>query len=517
MKLRLVYIGLVTMLLTACTAVTDSSDDPVLPTVNNSFINLTIDVTNNNGTATNNSSQRSLRRVSPATNDSARSHRRVSPAGGEDGDGREAGFERENAIVGITLMLYQADGINTTANPAIDFVAYYPVSRTTKDADTRIEATYTTGNRLVPHNTIDFTKTYRAIVVANADLTGSITAGTSHLNDLRSMTLDKIYSGDETSPAPSCGYFVMSSEQDQTLSFATSTNSRDAAGDYYYDLTNQPLVIERMAARIDFWAVNGTYNADKAGYVYDVTDGGDDKFVVTGIMPFNLTNKHTTYGKEYLLKRLTASLSFVFPRWLVSEGPYATDPAYYYVLDPLTLTKVTAVHPTLTNSLESVKDLSAEAFASSGYYKSIAAMHGVTASGGGYASLTDGALTGEDVIVAYPMENTLLQQSPLYYNATGIAIEGWYYAGGLTDASPKRMVFYGYMRHHGEGTGTSYEVNATNDVDALQDASTVMNFGIVRNNIYRVRISGVDVVKGTLTLKIEEKKWRHVDNPTIYI
>ena len=488
------------MLLTACTAVTDSSDDPVLPTVNNSFINLTIAVTNNNGTIT-----------------------RGTPTGGENGDGREAGFNRENAVTGITLLLYQdAAGINTASNPTIDFGAYYPVSRLGSPAtagtpytEKTAEAVYQTGNQLVPHNTIDFTKTYRAIVVANADLTGSVAAGTSHLDDLRNMTLSGIYSGDETRPAPSCGSFVMSSEQDQTLSFATSTNSRDAAGDYYYD--NQPLVIERMAARIDFWAVNGTYNADKAGYVYDVTDGGDDKFVVTGIMPFNLTNKHTTYGKEYLLKRLTASLSFVFPRWLVSEGPYATDPAYYYVLDPLTLTKVTAVHPTLTNSLESVKDLSAEAFASSGYYKSIAAMHGVTASGGGYASLTDGDLTGEDVIVAYPMENTLLQESPLYYNATGIAIEGWYYGGGLTDASPKRMVFYGYMRHHGEGTATSYEVNATNDVNALQDASTVMNFGIVRNNIYRVRISGIDVVKGTLTLKIEEKKWRHVDNPTIYI
>jgi hypothetical protein len=492
---------LMALLLAGCSAVTDGYEEEPVPEVSHSYVNLTIAVTNNQAPIT-----------------------RGVPLGGEEDNGREAGFDRENAVTGITLLLYQtsdAAGLNTSTNPAIDFVAYYPVSRTTKDNDARIEATYQTGNQLVPHNTIDFTKTYRAIVVANADLTGSITAGTSHLNDLRNMTLSKIYSGDETRPAPSCGNFVMSSEQDQTLNFTTSTNSRDAAGDYYYDLTNQPLVIERMAARIDFWAVNGTYNADKAGYVYDVTGGGSDKFVVTGIMPFNLNNgtniAETSFGKEYLLKRLTPSLSEVAPQWLASEGPYTTDPAYYYVLDPQTMGKVTAAHPSLTNSLESVKDLSAAAFASSGYYKSIAAMHGVIASGGGYASLEDGSLSGEDVIVAYPMENTLLQESPLYYHATGIAIEGWYYGGGLTDASPKRMVFYGYMRHHGEGTATSYEVNATNDVNALQDASTVMNFGIVRNNIYRVRVSGVDVVKGTLKLKIEEKKWRHVDNPTIYI
>ena len=496
MRLRLIYIGLVAMLLTACTAVTDDTG-VVVPEVSKRFINLSIAVTNNNGSIT-----------------------RGTPTGGEDGDGREAGFARENAITGITLVLYQTtdvNGINTTANPVIDFVAYYPVTRSTATTTMPIEARYETGNQLVPQNAIDFTKTYRAIVVANADLTGSITAGTSHLNDLRNMTLSKIYSGDETRPAPSCGSFVMSSEQDQTLNFtASGIRTQDVAGDYYYDLTEQPLVIERMAARIDFWAVNGTYDADKAGYVYHVGETSD-RFVVTGIMPFNLTNSHTTYGKEFLLKRLTASLSTVTTQWLVSEGPYTTDPAYYYVLDPQTLTKVTAAHPSLTNSLESVKDLSAEAFANSSYYKGIGAMHGVIASGGGYASLTDGSLTGEDVIVAYPMENTLLQESPLYYNATGIAIEGWYYSGGLTDASPKRMVYYGYMRHHGEGTGTSYEVNATNDVGALPNASTVMNFGIVRNNIYRVRISGIDVLKGTLQLKIEEEKWRHVDNPTIYI
>ena len=203
MRLRLIYIGLVAMLLTACTAVTDDTG-VVVPEVSKRFINLSIAVTNNNGSIT-----------------------RGTPTGGEDGDGREAGFARENAITGITLLLYQdAAGINTASNPVIDFVAFYPVTRTTKDANARIEATYETGNQLVPHNTIDFTKTYRAIVVANANLTGSITAGTSRLNDLRNMTLDKIYSGDETKAAASCGNFVMSSEQDQTLSFAAVSASR---------------------------------------------------------------------------------------------------------------------------------------------------------------------------------------------------------------------------------------------------------------------------------------------------
>ena len=69
------------MLLTACKEVTDDTDVTV-PEVSKCFINLSIAVTNSNGTIT-----------------------RGTPSGGENGDGREAGFDRENAVTGITLML----------------------------------------------------------------------------------------------------------------------------------------------------------------------------------------------------------------------------------------------------------------------------------------------------------------------------------------------------------------------------------------------------------------------------
>lgn len=489
--MRLIYIlmcGITALLLTACTAVTDDYvDDTTQPNVAHRYINLAIAVSNNSAVT------------------------RGTPSGGEDGDGREAGFARENAITGITLVLYQTtdvNGINTTANPVIDFVAYYPVTRSTATTTMPIEARYETGNQLVPHNTIDFTKPYRAIVVANADLTASITAGTSHLNDLRNMTLDKIYSGDETKMATACGGFVMSSEQDQTLSFA-GQDVQDAAGDYYYDMTGTPLVIERMAARIDFWAVNGTYNSDKGGYVYNV-EGGLDQFVVTRIMPFNLANKHTTYGNEYLLKRLTADFST--PEWLINET------TSNYVLDPQTTTKVTASTPLLTNALESVYGLTtAEAFAANSYCKAVGDLHNALAASTsvGYSALSDLGKTGEDVIVAYPMENTLLQQSLLYYHATGIALEGWYYHGGINaDASPQRYVYYGYLRHQGEGT--SYEITTSNDVNALPTTGVAMNFGIVRNNIYRVWIGSIDA-KRNLHLRIVVKNWDVFTHKQIYM
>ena len=487
------------LLLSACSAVVDG-DGSTTQNTNNHFINLAVSVVNGQKVMT-----------------------RGVPTGGEDGDGREVGFERENAITGITLILYQSEtGINDGNNPAIDFVAYYPVSRTTKDANTRIEATYETGNQLVPHNTIDFTKTYHAIVVANADLTGSITTS-SKLNDVRDRTLTTIYSGNETQPAQQCVGFVMSSEQDNTLNFAASgVSSRDAAGDYYYDLTSQTLVIERMAARIDFWAVNGAYDdgitsgSHHAGYLYSVTGSTDDKFVVTGIMPFNLTNGQATYGTEYLLKRLTGSLSTVTPQWLIDET------AANYVLDPKTTTKVSSgggSNPTLLNSLESVKGLNETTFLANSYYKSVEAMHAAVQTSGtsaGYTSLTDLSKTGEDVIVAYPMENTLIpNESLLYYQATGIAIEGYYYKGGLS-ATPTRKVYYGYLRHQGDAD--SYDILTTNDTSE-KSATTPMNIGVVRNNIYRIWIGSIqkeqEDIKVTLNIKV--KKWDIFEHETIYM
>ena len=292
-----------------------------------------------------------------------------------------------------------------------------------------------------------------------------------------------------------------------------------SAGDYYYDLTSQTLVIERMAARIDFWAVNGTYDdgitSHHAGYLYSVTGSTDDKFVVTGIMPFNLTNGQATYGTEYLLKRLTESLSIVTPRWLIDE---TTD---NYVLDPKTTTKVSSgdgSNPTLINSLESVKDLNGTDFPANSYYKSVDAMHAAVVSGtsAGYTSLTDLSKTGEDVIVAYPMENTLIpNQSLLYYQATGVAIEGYYYKGGLT-ATPTRKVYYGYLRHQGDAD--SYDILTTNDTSE-KSATTPMNIGVVRNNIYRIWIGSIqkeqEDIKVTLNIKV--KKWDIFVHETIYM
>ena len=449
--------------------------------------------------------------------------RAATPEGDEDGDGREAGFVRENTISGITVILYQADatGINTTANPTLDLVRYFPVSERATGT-TPIEVTYTTGQQPLGKHNLDLTKTYHAIVIANApEVAASLTEGTSKLNDVRDLTLTTIYNGNATLSADYITNFVMSSEKDNKIDFSSVTaknldgTAHTPGKDMFYDLTSQPVVIERMAARIDFWSKNSngykTSSENPAytipGYEYDVTSSSD-KFVVTGIVPFNLVNGIADYGKEYLIKRLRTDIADASTTSYLADETSST-----YVIDPMTMSKVTATNPALTSSLENVYSLIGDAgklenTTYNPYYHSVEVMHGSS-------SKTTIDSKEEIVVVAYPMENCLLPESKLYSHATGVAIIGYYYVNGTGTGT--RYVYLGYLRHQGEGE--TYDIQPYTTPLSTTDAmggTKAMNFGIVRNNIYRVSINSIDK-KGTLELKIKVKKWDTFTHSWIYM
>ena len=503
LRLRHIILFTFAFLLTAC-QFEDSTDCPKEENVAASYINLTIAVSNSDS--------------------HSRTREGELPTGGENGDGREAGFERENAVTGITLILYHSDddGINTTSDPSptLDFVRFFPVTKVNETLTNPYEAYYTTGDQPVGKPNLDFSGNYHAIVIANQMLPSSIIEGTSKLSDLLDLTTTIIYSGNATQPASSCGNFVMTSEKDNTINFSTATKTEDAAGDKHYDLSGQPLVIERMAARIDFWSANSTgydaTNYSKKGYVYNVTGSTTDKFVVTGIVPFNLNNGHSTYGSEYLLKRQCADKDNLVATKI---SRLADETLSSYVIDPKTLSKTSGT-PTLTSPLGGLYTLiggeggtvDVESTINNPYYHSIESMHGsATAS-----STID---SKENVIVCYPMENTLLPTTPLYYYATGIAVVGYYYKNGT--GAGTRYVYLGYLRHQGEDASYNIQPYTTPlATDATMGTTKAMNFGIVRNNIYRVSINSIDK-KGDdtpkITLKIKVKKWDKFEHAPIYM
>lgn len=468
------------------------------------------------------------------------------PASGENGDGREAGFERENQVKGITLVLYRGSGINDPGTTKIDFVQYFTTAKdgtaATPDAqyyDTKgVEVTYTTGDQKIKDKkTIDVTETYHAIVIANANLEGVFVAGTTTLAQVRDYQLGYLYDGGTTAPAQNASNFIMSSEADAVLDFNSSSTLEGSA--YYYRFTT-PILIERLAARIDFWAKGGTW-AEKdnggstdlitPGYKYDVTGTHGDWFVVTRITPFNLNKSSGSDGGEYLIKRLSDDLEDG------SKTVYLADEAgTKYVLDPAMSVKTApgsfpyAYGSPLQTDVIDRYAADPVTISSNPYSRTMKelkeAVVDATETTAGYKSHKEDASDPEEIpnfIIGYAMENTLLPTSPLENFATGIAIEGDYYPVG-SNADPtqvKRYVYYGYLRHQGISS-TSYKAfeasafKTTFTTISAMWSSLVMPFGVVRNNIYRISIDQIDE-KGSMELSIKVKKWDPYIHEYIYM
>ena len=446
---------------------------------------------------------------------------RATPEGGEDGDGREMGFERENKVSGITFMLYEViekatagehTGINDiTDNDILAFIQYYPVTLVEKedyDYPTNIEAVYTTGGQPLGGSGLDLAKTYRAIVVANLDMTKDFNVG-SKVVDVRQKTVSSIYTG--SGIGIEAKDFVMALEDDNTIiSFKKPTQTPSADGQMIdkYEIDN--IRIERLAARMDFWTKGATYtendNYSTPGYEYSVykndietTPTSNDKFVLTAIRPFNLYS-----GTEYLIKRIQRDNgTFYLADETVTQSSNETN----YVLDPNTWAKNNAT-ATCPSYMESDKWLANLVNTANGWLQ-MKLLHDSDA----IYDHTDYGVTAPNIIVCYPKENTLLKESPLYCYATGLCIEGDYYPAGRTN--PEHLIYYGYLRHQGEGDG-SYTIKPADELTTDEISAFAMNYGVVRNNIYRISIDKV-TEKRSLELKITVKQWDKFEHDIIYM
>lgn len=462
------------------------------------------------------------------------------PLGGENGDGREAGSERENKVTGITLMLYKSDekGINTTQDPFIDYIQYFPTmlldSRDNAgtnydhydDIETEkseaIEVKYTTGEQPLGSG-IDKDTEYHVIVVANWDLRDLVTAGETRLATVRELATSHIYTGNGI--GVNATSFIMASEKDDPTIQLSSITPTPKENKLVYDIGT--IRIERLAARVDFWMKgaiykeNGIDNSDdkRPGYEYAVTrsDGttlSPDKFLLTAVTPFNLYK-----DKEYLIKHLNPSKD--------GKVVYLDDESQYsYVIDPKTNDKETVssgaepdyyLNPLsgLVNDESNISTIAEEwRQTTQSLYDSKNSL---------FKNFDDNKSFGDDnFILCYPKENALMLASPLYYYATGVAIEGYYYKNG--EGEGEYHVYYGFLRHQGEEPNDIYEIykaeDFKNENDLLGKESTPMNFGIVRNNIYRISIDKI-TEKGNeppkITWQIKVKKWDKFTHSTIYM
>lgn len=477
---------LLPLLACSCQLVTSDYDDSDLGNDTSQYINIIISVSADNR---------------PATR---------GPEGGEYGDGAERGIDpRENKVNDITLIFFKdANGINTTSSDAeVMFVKKYNVHevapgeipdhhihKTTEPYSVRSnEVLYTTGDQKLSETLLQAGETYKVLVVANADVSISVGDKIKSVGSnigVRDKLTGSFYSG--TGLGINATDFVMTSESDVSVALVNPTVKKDEnKAIYYFDCIH----MERLAARIDYCTKGAVYDPDYNGYKYMVGSTGSF-LIVTKVTPFNIYNE-----QEYLFKRVQDD-------WPASVTTYlGNETKTNYVVDPNTALK-------LNNeaAISYVNPISALLVSSTNSYAQVMADVYETS-----AIIDD---DGNSIIIAYPRENTLRPESLLKEYATGIAFETKYYA--TASSTPITRTFYHYLRHQGESTsGSSYqatELTAANvENDMVTCGSLPMNYGIVRNNIYRVAIESFNAMEGTIILKIEEEKWRHVDNPPIYI
>ena len=453
------------------------------------------------------------------------------PQGGEYGDGREAAFERENLVTGITVILYQSATGLSDNDARVDFIKFFPVTRwriddqgTTTYGEDRTnpdnahthndgvyaECVYTTGDQKLEQGALDFTKSYHVLIVANQNLANAFPKGTP-ISEVREAKYNNVYANYSPGDPTTAQNFVITTENDAVINFNAMTPTPKTIDDiqaYLYSVT-QPLYIERMAARIDFHTTGGTYvelpegaeNPTVKGYQYGVSGGG--KFVITDVVPFNLYN-----GEEYLFKRVQSKWETGFTTTYLGDETTSN-----YVVDPRTATKINEATPGYYLSPID------ENMSTSDYKQNMATAKANTAQ--------TYPLSGSDnIIIAYPKENTLLPTSPLKKYATGLAFIGKFYAIGSTTAEDR--TYYTYLRHQGEGT-ESYKAWQWDELGnnwtqqeygpapttGSYTAGPAMNFGIVRNNIYRVSVESI--TDEGIKLLIKVKHWDRFEHTPIYM
>lgn len=404
--------------------------------------------------------------------DTKATSRAAGPHGGEDGDGRETAFENEYKVNNVCVFLYSSTTGISDGDAKIE-QAFYFEKPTEKAGNTGYDKVYTFEKKqCLP---IVVSKAYHVLVVANA---GNITR--DYLNGKLSVLRDAHLQGFNASN------FIMTSEQDATTESTSAGGNATGDGSEANPLTVN-VDIERLAARIDIDPGDGKYfdspiTPGIGTYAFDVKDASNalvGGFVLESILPYN----KLTSG-EFCIKRVGdktgTALTYLGDEKTTSE----TDKtATNYVIDPWTSAKNAGSTPSgLTYNVRKLNDAS---WPSATGYLPVKKVLGTASS---------------FFILDYAMENTTFDNSEEY--ATGLVFKGKYYEASDWDTANKQPKagksgtdkYYTYTIRHSDPTGTGPK-------------TTPMYYGIVRNNIYRIKIEGVVGEKKGMILTIAVKKW----------
>lgn len=378
------------------------------------------------------------------------------PYGGEDGDGSEQGINKENDVNSLTVLLYESDKDDLSDDNAIIDYVYTFTNLNKVITSSGSDATYTTVPREIDASIVG--KNYHVIVIANADDMTSRCKG-NNISEVRDLQMSKVCTRD--ADITKFSNFIMSSKKDAKIDFTTEGSETDP-----YQVT---VDIERLAARIDI-IPNADYDDTGKGYYYNVKDGTN---VVGGFKLESVTPTKVMTKGEYLIKRVSSDKAVSAVTYFGLEAKDADNKATNYVVCPWTKNRTGL---TLSNAEGPTSLYNVQKVASTKSY-----------------------------ILDYVMENTTTNNAEA--NSTGLIFKGKYYEETEWDKAT--------MRPTAGVTGTEKEYTYTlrhSDPSGSGTIADPMHFGVVRNNIYQVKVDGVEGKSKGLKLTIHVVPWAHYDH-----
>lgn len=380
------------------------------------------------------------------------------PQGGEDGNGREQGINKENDVNSLTVLLYKSENADLSDdNAIIDYVYTFTNLTKATTSTSGIDATYTTVPKEIDASIVG--KNYHVIVIANADDMTSRCKG-KKISEVRDLQMSKVCTRD--ADITKFSNFIMSSKKDATIDFTKEGSETDP---YVVNVD-----IERLAARIDI-IPNATYVDTDKGYYYNVMDGTN---VVGGFKLESVTPTKVMTKGEYLIKRVSSDKTVPSVTYFGLETKDADNKATNYVVCPWT------------------KDRTGLTLAEA---EGPASLYNVKKTTVGEASY----------ILDYVMENTTTNNAEDY--STGLIFKGKYYEETEWDATKKQP--------KAGSTGTDKKYTYTlrhSDPSGSGTTADPMHFGVVRNNIYQVKVEGVEGKSKGIKLTIHVVPWAHYDH-----
>ena len=395
--------------------------------------------------------------------DTRASRATTGPQGGEDGDGSEQGINKENDVNSLTVLLYKSDKEDLSEDDAtIDYV-YTFTGLTASTSSSSV--TYTTGPREI--DPVIVGKNYHVLVIANAgDMTSKCIG--KNISKIRDMQMDKVCTRNDD--IANFTDFVMSSKKDAKIDFSGKSGSGTGteSDPYMVDVN-----IERLAARIDI-IPNAAFDGTSHCYYYNVMDGTN---VIGGFKLESVTPSKVLTKGEYLIKRVSSDAAVSAVTYFGLETKDAANKATNYVVCPWSKdrTGLTLAEAEGPASLYNVKNT------------------------------TSTSTTDPSYILDYVMENTTTDNKE--DNSTGLIFKGKYYESSEWDATKKQPKAgatetekeYTYTLRHSDPSGSGTTADP-------------MHFGVVRNNIYQVKVDGVEGKSKGIKLTIHVVPWAHYDH-----